>query len=64
MMPSKIDHVLISMFSKFTMCVNALIIKARAMYMSAGYDELVDEYTNSNYGWFAIYHDSWDSIIK
>jgi hypothetical protein len=39
------------MFSKFTMCVKAFIVKARAMYMPAGYDELVDEYAGSSYGW-------------
>ncbi len=64
MMFGKIDHALISMFSKFTMCVNALVVKARAMYMPAGYDELADEYASSNYGWLAVCHDGWDSVTK
>ncbi|CAM6019383.1 unnamed protein product [Sphagnum balticum] len=50
MMPGKIDHALISMFSKFTMCVNTLIVKAHAMYMLVDYDELANEYVGSNYG--------------
>jgi hypothetical protein len=45
------------MFSKFTVCVNMLIVKARAMYMPTGYDELVDEYTGSNCGWLVVCHD-------
>jgi hypothetical protein len=57
MTPSKINRVLISMFSKLTMCVNALIIKACTMYMPVGYDELVDEYVGSNYGWLMVCHD-------
>jgi hypothetical protein len=36
MTPSKINRALISMFSKFTVCVKALIVKACAMYMPAG----------------------------
>lgn len=64
MTPGKIDCVLISMFSKFTMCVNALIVKARAMYMLAGYNKLIDEYSGSSCGWLAVCHDGWDSIIK
>jgi hypothetical protein len=50
---SKINCVLISMFSKFskfTVCVKALIVKARAMYMPTGYDKFVDEYAGSNCG--------------
>jgi hypothetical protein len=50
MMPNKIYYALISMFSKFTMCVNALIVKARTMYMLIDYNELVDKYTGSNCG--------------
>jgi len=50
MTPSKINRALISMFSKFTVCVKALIVKARAMYMPASYDELVDEYAGSSCG--------------
>jgi len=64
MTPGKINRALISMFSKFTVCVQALIVKARAMYMSANYDELTDEYAGSNCGWLVVYHDGWDSIIK
>ncbi len=33
MTPNKINHALISMFSKFTKCINLLIVKACAMYM-------------------------------
>jgi hypothetical protein len=36
MTPSKINRALISMFSKFTVCVNMLIVKACTMYMSVG----------------------------
>ncbi len=61
---SKINRALISMFSKFTVCVQALIVKARAMYMPAGYDELTDEYAGSSCGWLVVCHDGWDSIIK
>jgi hypothetical protein len=50
MTPDKIDPTLISMFSKFTVCVNALIVKAHAMYMPASYDKLVNEYIGSSYG--------------
>jgi hypothetical protein len=50
MMPDKINRALISMFSKSTVCVKVLIVKARAMYMPAGYDELADEYVGSSYG--------------
>ncbi len=50
MTPGKINRALISMFSKFTVCVQALIVKARAMYMPAGYDELTDEYAGSSCG--------------
>jgi hypothetical protein len=50
MTPNKIDCALISMFSKSTVCINALIIKARAMYMPTDYNELADEYVGSNYG--------------
>jgi hypothetical protein len=64
MTPGKINCALISMFSKFTVCVQALIVKARAMYMSAGYDELTDEYAGSSCGWLVVCHDGWDSIIK
>jgi len=52
------------MFSKFTACVKALIVKARSMYMPAGYDELVDEYAGSSCGWLVVCHDGWDSMIK
>ncbi len=64
MTPGKINCTLISMFSKFTVCVKALIVKARAMYMPAGYDELVDEYVGSSCGWLVVCHDDWDSMIK
>jgi hypothetical protein len=64
MTPGKINCALISMFSKFTVCVKALIVKARAMYMPAGYDKLVDEYANSSYGWLVVCHDGWNSMIK
>jgi hypothetical protein len=57
MTPDKIDHALISMFSKFTVCINALIVKAWAMYIPADYNELVDEYTASSYGWLVVCHD-------
>jgi hypothetical protein len=60
----KINRTLISMFSKFTMCVKALIVKVRAMYMPAGYDELVDDYAGSSCGWLVVCHDGWDSMIK
>jgi hypothetical protein len=60
----KINRAFISMFSKFTMCVKALIVKARAMYMSVGYDKLADEYAGSSCGWLVVCHDGWDSIIK
>ncbi len=50
MTPGKINRAFISMFSKFTMCV-----KARTMYMPAGYDELTDEYAGSSCGlWSAM----------
>jgi TusA-related sulfurtransferase len=64
MTPGKINRALISMFSKFTVCVQALIVKARAMYMPAGYDELTDEYAGSSCGWLVVCHDGWDSIIS
>jgi hypothetical protein len=64
MTPDKINRALISMFSKFTMCVKALIVKARAMYMLASYDELADKYAGSSCGWLVVCHDGWDSIIK
>jgi hypothetical protein len=64
MTPSKINRVFISIFFKFIVCVKALIVKARTMYMPAGYDELANEYVSSSYGWFVVYHDGWDSIIK
>jgi hypothetical protein len=64
MMPDKINRTLISMFSMFIVCVNALIVKVRTMYMPAGYNKLVDEYANSNYHWLMVYHDGCDSIIK
>jgi hypothetical protein len=57
MTPGKINRALISMFSKFTVCVKALIVKVRAMYMPAGYDELVDEYAGSSCGWLVVCHD-------
>jgi hypothetical protein len=50
MTPGKINRALISMFSKFIVCVQALIVKARAMYMPADYDELIDEYVGSSCG--------------
>jgi TusA-related sulfurtransferase len=50
MTPGKIDRALISMFSKFTVCVNTFIVKARAMYMLANYDELANKYVGSSYG--------------
>jgi hypothetical protein len=69
MTPGKINCAFISMFSKFTVCVKALIVKAlivkaRAMYMPADYDELVDEYASSSCGWLVVCHDGWDSMIK
>ncbi len=64
MTPGKIDHALISMFSKFTVWVNALIVKVRAMYMLVDYNELTDEYAGSSYGWLTVYHDGWDFVIK
>jgi hypothetical protein len=45
----KINRALISMFSKFTVCVTTLIVKARTMYMPAGYDKLANEYVGSSY---------------
>jgi hypothetical protein len=57
MTPGKIDHTFISMLSKFTMCINVLIVKARAMYMLVDYDKLVDKYTSSSCGWLVVYHD-------
>jgi hypothetical protein len=50
MTSGKIDRALISMFSKFTVCVNVLIIKACTKYMSASYNELVNKYAGSSYG--------------
>jgi hypothetical protein len=50
----KIDRAFISILSKFTMCVNMLIIKAHAMYMSVSYDELADEYVGSSCGWLVV----------
>jgi hypothetical protein len=64
MTASKIYRAFISMFSKFTVCVKALIVKAHAMYMPASYDELVDKYAGSSYGWLVVCHDGLDSIIK
>jgi hypothetical protein len=64
MMCDKINCVLISMFSKFIVCFNTLIVKVHTMYMLAGYDELADEYASSNYGSLMVCHDGWDSIIK
>jgi hypothetical protein len=64
MTPGKIDRALISMLSKLTMCVNALIIKARATDMLASYDEVTNEYIDSSCGWLVVCHDSWDSVIK
>jgi hypothetical protein len=64
MTPSKMDRPFIYMFSKFTVCVNALIIKARAMYMPANYNELANEYASSSCGWLVVCHDGWDYIIK
>jgi hypothetical protein len=57
MTPGKINRALISMFSKFTLCVKALIVKARVMYMPADYDELVDEYVGSSCGLLVVCHD-------
>jgi len=66
MTPDKINRVLISMFSKFTVCVKALvvIVKAHAIYMSVGYDKLADEYASSSCDWLVVRHDNWDSVIK
>ncbi len=50
MTPGKINRALISMFSKFTVCVKALIVKVRVMYMPASYDELADEYAGFSCG--------------
>ncbi|CAM6014945.1 unnamed protein product [Sphagnum balticum] len=44
MTPGKINRALISMFSKFSMCINVLIVKARVMYMPASYDELANKH--------------------
>jgi hypothetical protein len=52
------------MFSKFIMCVNALIVKVRAMYMPTSYNELADKYASFNCGWLVVCHDGWDSISK
>jgi hypothetical protein len=52
------------MLSKFTMCVNVLIIKAHAMYIPIGYNELVNEYVGFSCGWLMVYHDSWNFFIK
>ncbi|CAM6008902.1 unnamed protein product [Sphagnum balticum] len=60
----KINCAFISIFSKFTMCINMFIVKARVMYMSTGYNKLANKYVSSNYGWPMVYHDGWDSIIK
>jgi hypothetical protein len=57
MTSSKIDRALISMFSKFTVCVNVLIVKACTMYMLAGYEELINKYAGSNCGWLVVCHD-------
>ncbi len=46
MVPGKIDHTLISIFSKFIMCINALIGKTRAMYMPTRYNKLTNEYVD------------------
>jgi hypothetical protein len=64
MTPGKFNRAFISMFSKFTVCVKALIVKVRTMYMLASYDELVDEYVSSSCGWLVVCHDGWDSVIK
>jgi len=64
MTPGKIDRTLISMFSKFIVCINAFIVKARAMYMLPGYNKLANEYAGSSCGWLVVCHDSWDSVIK
>jgi hypothetical protein len=64
MTPSNIDHALISMFSKFTVCINALIVKACTMYMMVDNDKLANEYVGSSYGWLMVYHDDWDFVIK
>jgi formate/nitrite transporter FocA (FNT family) len=64
MTPDKIDRTFISMFSKFIVCVNVLIIKVCAMYMSASYDDLADKYVSSNYGWLVVCHDGLNFVIK
>ncbi|CAK9882220.1 unnamed protein product [Sphagnum jensenii] len=64
MTPNKINRAFISMFSKFTMCVKALIVNVHAMYMPACYEELIDEYLGFNCGWLVVCHDDWDSVIK
>ncbi len=63
-MLDKIDHTLISMFSKFIVCVNTLIVKAPIIYMLAGYNKLVDEYVHSSCGWLVVHHDVWDFVIN
>ncbi|CAK9209442.1 unnamed protein product [Sphagnum troendelagicum] len=57
MTPGKINRAFISMFPKFTVCVKALIVKARAMYMPTAYDELADEYASSSCGWLVVCRD-------
>jgi hypothetical protein len=64
MTPDKIDRAFISMFSKFIVCVNMLIVNACAMYMLTSYDEFANELTNSSCDWLVVCHDGWDSIIK
>jgi hypothetical protein len=57
MTPGKINRALISMFSKLTVSVKALIVKACAMYMSVDYHKLVDKFVGSNCGWLVVCHD-------
>jgi len=50
MMFGKMNRTLISMFAKFTVCINALIVKVCAMYMSIGYNKLANEDAGSSCG--------------
>lgn len=54
----KMDRAFISMFSKYTVCVDVLIVKARAMYMLAGYDKY------AGFSWLVVCHEGRDSVIK
>jgi hypothetical protein len=61
---NKIDRALISMFSKFTMCINTFIIKVCVMYMPTSYDKLANEYANSNHSQLVVCNDGLHFVIK